>query len=83
MYATSSPSTLLRTGPLNVELPAGVVRTDTVFRVTLADGRVILLHVEFQGRRSERPMPLRMLDYISRLTQQEQGKAIYAAPCSM
>jgi len=59
--------------PLNIELPAGAVRTDTIFRVTLADGRVTLLHVEFQGRRSERPMPLRMLDYISRLTQQERG----------
>jgi len=37
------------------------------------DGRVTLLHVEFQGRRSERPMPLRMLDYLSRLAQQESG----------
>ncbi len=60
--------------PLKVELPAGAVRIDTVFRVTLADGRVTLLHIEFQGRRSERPMPLRMLDYISRLAQQEQGQ---------
>ena len=60
---------------MKVELPAGAVRTDTVFRVTLADGRVTLLHIEFQGRRSERPMPLRMLDYISRLTQQEQGRS--------
>jgi predicted transposase YdaD len=31
------------------------------------------LHIEFQGRSSERPMSLRMLDYISRLAQQEQG----------
>ena len=59
--------------PLNIELPAGVVRSDTVFRVTLAGGQVTLLHVEFQGRRSERPMPLRMLDYLSRLAQQESG----------
>jgi len=59
--------------PLNIELAAGVVRSDTVFRVTLAGGQVTLLHVEFQGRRSERPMPLRMLDYLSRLAQQESG----------
>lgn len=59
--------------PVNIELPAGAVRTDTVFRVTLADGRVTMLHVEFQGRRSERPMPLRMLDYLSRLAQQASG----------
>ena len=58
---------------LNIELPAGALRIDTVFRVTLADGRVTLLHVEFQSRRSERPMPLRMLDYLSRLAQQEAG----------
>jgi predicted transposase YdaD len=62
-----------RVQPLNIELPAGAVRTDAAFRVTLADGRVTLLHVEFQGRRSERPMPLRMLDYLSRLAQQESG----------
>ena len=59
--------------PLNIELPAGALRIDTVFRVTLADGRVTLLHVEFQSRHSERPMPLRMLDYLSRLAQQEAG----------
>jgi len=62
-----------RVQPLNIELPARAVRTDTVFRVTLDDGRVSLLHIEFQGRRSERPMPLRMLNYLSRLVQQEQG----------
>ncbi len=59
--------------PVNIELPAGAVRADTIFRVTLADGRVTLLHVEFQGRHSERPVPLRMLDYLSRLAQQESG----------
>ena len=33
-----------RVQPLNIELPAGAVRIDTAFRVTLADGRVTLLH---------------------------------------
>jgi len=57
--------------PLNIELASGAVRADQLFRVALADGRNTLLHIEFQGRRSERPMALRMLDYISRLAQQE------------
>ncbi len=57
----------------NVELPAGRVRSDTVFHVALADGRRVVLHIEFQGERSERPMPLRMLDYMGRLAQQEWG----------
>jgi predicted transposase YdaD len=57
----------------NIELPAGRVRSDTVFHITLADERRVVLHIEFQGERSDRPMPLRMLDYMSRLTQQEWG----------
>ena len=42
---------------------------DQVFRVVLADGRQVILHIEFQGRRSYSPMPWRMLEYISRLAQ--------------
>ena len=34
---------------------------------TLADDREIVLHMEFQGRRSHAPMPWRMLDYMPRL----------------
>jgi predicted transposase YdaD len=71
------PEAIRRVRPLNVELPADALRSDTVFRVTLTDGRVTVLHIEFQGRRSERPMPLRMLDYLSRLAQRES-----AALCS-
>src|SRR5262249_42250920 len=55
------------TQPLNVELPADILATDQVFRVTLADGRDLVLHIEFQGRRSHPPMPWRMLEYMSRL----------------
>jgi predicted transposase YdaD len=53
--------------PLNVELPADLLATDQVFRVTLADGRELVLHIEFQGHRSHPPMPWRMLEYMSRL----------------
>ena len=38
-----------------------------VFRGTLADDREVVLHMEFQGRRSHAPMPWRMLDYMPRL----------------
>jgi len=53
--------------PLPSELPAGTVAVDQVFLVTLADGREVLLHIEFQGRRSHAPMQWRMLDYMPRL----------------
>lgn len=33
---------------INIELPADVVRVDQLYRVTLASGRVSLLHIEFQ-----------------------------------
>jgi predicted transposase YdaD len=56
---------------LNIELPAGAVRSDTVFYVTLTDGREVLLHIEFQGERSERPMPWRMLDYLGKIAERE------------
>jgi len=53
--------------PLNTELPGETLAVDQVFRVVLADGRQVILHIEFQGRRSHPPMPWRMLEYISRL----------------
>ena len=55
------------TQPLNVELQADLLATDQVFRVTLADGHDLVLHIEFQGRRSHPPMPWRMLEYMPRL----------------
>lgn len=67
------PDDVHQVRPLNIELPADTLRSDTVFQVTLTSGRVTVLHIEFQGRRSERPMPLRMLEYLSRLAQRESG----------
>jgi predicted transposase YdaD len=60
-------SPVRETRPLNVELPADLLATDQVFRVILVDGRELVLHIEFQGRRSRLPMPWRMLEYMSRL----------------
>ena len=53
--------------PLQSELPGTTVAVDQVFQVTLADDRDVILHLEFQGRRSHEPMPWRMLDYMPRL----------------
>jgi predicted transposase/invertase (TIGR01784 family) len=59
--------------PLNVEFPANPSRGDLLFEVIDAAGRIIYLHIELQGRRSPEPMPLRMLDYLSRIVQREIG----------
>jgi predicted transposase YdaD len=53
--------------PLNVELPAETFAADQVFHVTLANGRTLVLHIEFQGRTSHQPMQWRMLEHMSRL----------------
>jgi predicted transposase YdaD len=52
---------------LHVELPVGTLAVDQVLHVTLADGRALVLHLEFQGCRSRQPMMWRMLDYMARL----------------
>lgn len=52
------------------ELPTDLdpIRSDQVFEVTRDDGRTAMLHLEFQGRRSHKPMHLRLLDYMTRMT---------------
>jgi len=45
------------------------IRADEIFDVTLTDGRILNLHIDFQGNRSHRPMPWRVLDYISRIAE--------------
>lgn len=44
---------------------ADPLRSDLLFEVTLVDNRIIMLHFEFQGRSSHKPMPRRMLKYIT------------------
>lgn len=54
----------------NVELPAPEDQAvDLVFEVTLATGQVSLLHIEFQGRSTRRPMKWRELEYMARLAE--------------
>jgi predicted transposase YdaD len=56
--------------PLSVELPAERTIADQVFQVRLRDDHEVVLHIEFQGRRSHRAIRWRMLDYIGRLAEQ-------------
>ncbi len=49
------------------------IDTDLLLLVTLKDGTQILLHIEFQAPGSRKPMPLRMLDYLSRIVQAYRG----------
>jgi predicted transposase YdaD len=58
---------VLSAEPINVELASETLRVDTLLRVVQANGDLILLHLEFQGRRSNTPMPLRQLGYLSQL----------------
>jgi predicted transposase YdaD len=41
------------------------LRSDLLFEVMLPDGRKTMLHFEFQGRSTHKPMPRRMLKYIT------------------
>jgi len=59
---------VLEAHTINVELPGGdLIRTDQLFRVFFSADRSALLHIEFQGRSSHKPMKWRMLEYMARL----------------
>ena len=64
-------STIKNAESRNIELSADLdpIQSDQVFHITLPDDKTVLLHIEFQGRTSHKPMPLRMLDYMARLRQ--------------
>lgn len=53
----------------NIELhpPSDPIFSDQIFLVKLADGRTVILHIEFQGKQTHRPMRFRLLDYLSRI----------------
>ncbi|MEM7128459.1 MAG: phytanoyl-CoA dioxygenase family protein [Chloroflexota bacterium] len=63
---------------LNVELHSEPIRADHLFHVTLSDSRTTMLHIEFQGRSQHKPMRLRMLDYISRLVDEEPNLDLFS-----
>jgi len=71
---------VLKVTSQNVELlpPTEVLRADQVFQVTVANGQVAILHIEFQGRKSHKPMPLRQLEYLVRLTNEYRKFAVHS-----
>ncbi|PDW02425.1 hypothetical protein CJ255_13965 [Candidatus Viridilinea mediisalina] len=62
------PVLRVSTRPGTLPPPPEELDSDLVFFVTLAHGREVILHLEFQGPGTKRSMPLRMLDYQTRLT---------------
>ncbi len=48
------------------ELTAEPIDVDLAMDVTLWNGQQLILHLEFQGPGSHRPMPLRVLEYQTR-----------------
>lgn len=57
--------------PLNVEFPAHPIQSDLLFAVEDEQGQLFLLHYEFQGRTSHKPMPYRQLEYMSQVAIRE------------
>ncbi len=51
----------------NIELPASTFRSDQVFEITLADGKEIILHCEFESGADTKVMSWRMQEYMHRL----------------
>ncbi len=60
--------------PRKAELTASPdpLDADNILLVTLADGRRLILHIEFQGPGSRVPMPVRLLEYKVRIYVQER-----------
>ncbi|RRR72431.1 MAG: hypothetical protein EI684_10130, partial [Candidatus Viridilinea halotolerans] len=61
------PVRQVTTRPGTFPPPSDELDSDLVFFVTLANGREVILHLECQGPGTDRPMPIRMLDYQTRL----------------
>ena len=58
--------------PLTIDLARKeALRADSLLQVFLADGRQTLLHIEIQGKSSNRPMQWRMLDYVNAIVQRK------------
>jgi hypothetical protein len=53
------------------------IHSDLIFDITLADGKKGLMPIEFQGRSSSRPMPFRVLEYMTRTTINEEPDILH------
>lgn len=56
--------------------PTTALEADQVFKVTLADGRIIIVHIEFQQRSTHEPMHLREINYQARIALEYPGLPI-------
>ncbi len=56
----------------NIELPASAIRSDQLYAVTLTGDEKIMLHVEFEAKDNTEVMKWRMLDYMSRMTNESK-----------
>ncbi|WP_124682040.1 DUF4351 domain-containing protein [Candidatus Viridilinea mediisalina] len=72
------PVLRVTTRPGTLPPPPDELDSDLVFFVTLNTGREVILHLEFQGPGSRRSMPLRMLDYQTRLTTTYRNMPVYS-----
>ena len=71
--------------PLNVSLPSAQdqdISADQVFYVYIKSGPDAILHIEFQGKGSKRPMKWRLLDYMGRLAESNYPKKGELRLCS-
>ena len=53
----------------DIELPVSAIRSDQVFTVKLASGKEIIFHVEFEAGDDTEVMKWRMLNYMSRISE--------------
>ncbi len=53
----------------DIELPVSAIRSDQVFTVTFASGKEIVFHVEFEAGDDTEVMKWRMLNYMSRISE--------------
>ena len=63
---------------INVECTGQDARVDRLFEVLTGDGRPVILHFEFQGRSTNEPMRLRLLDYMSRIARSHPELAMHS-----
>ncbi len=66
-WLLSQPVRHVTTRPGELTASPDLIDTDQVLFVTFDDGREIVLHIEFQGPGSHKPVPLRLLEYNTRL----------------
>lgn len=92
LFSSTSPAELVRwlagldvqtIVPVSIEhlVTPDPIRSDLVFLVTLTDGRTVLMPIEFQGRRTHRPVPLRLLDYQTRIVINDKPDILLCAVC--